>query len=399
LKFPKGERRPIAVSALCHFVLHIAELSFPAVALLVTADLLQKPEAYEKIGFAYFCFSILFGITQILGGFLTDRLGPRKTMFIYLLGAGLSLASLGFAQSYSMLIVSLALSGAFLGLYHPAGMALISHKTSQHGTAMGIHGMGGNFGLALSPFLAAALAAALGWRKGFIALGAIPLLVALWPLLDKKLELAPENHPEPKAPENDLPQARFLLVPILILFAMSVLNGMCYRGFTTFLPAYFAAKISAPLIPGAKALQAGSFTTLVLILGMAGQFLGGRLADKYPREKLFTAAFLLAVPFLFLVAFLAGTPLLISAMLFALFYFSNQPIVNSLLPQYAPRIILGRLYGWFYFMNFGAGAFMAWIAGVIAEKIALNYIFVLLAALLFLAGSLGFILIRMRGKR
>jgi MFS family permease len=399
LKIPRSERRPISVTALGHFVLHIAELSFPAVALLVTADLLGKQNAYAKIGFAYFWFSLFFGVTQIAGGHLSDHLGPRKTIWIYLFGSGLSMISLGFAQNYLMLICSLSFVGAFLGLYHPAGMALLSHKTAQHGTSMGLHGMGGNFGLALSPFLASALAAGLGWRNGFIVLGLIPILVSFWPLLDRKLELEPENHAhsDDQANKDGGQKLSLALAPVLILFLMSILNGMCYRGFTTFLPSYFAEKISTSLISGgSRALQAGSFTTLVLILGMAGQFMGGRLADKYPREKLFTAAFLLAVPFLFLVAFLSGPYLILSAMLFALFYFSNQPIVNSLLPQYADRKILGRLYGWFYFMNFGAGAFMAWIAGVIGEKIALNYIFILLSFLLLLAGCLGFILIKLR---
>jgi hypothetical protein len=42
---------------------------------------------------------------------------------------------------------------------------------------------------------------------------------------------------------------------------------------------------------------------------------------------------------------------------------------------------------------------MAWIAGVIGEKIALNYIFILLSFLLLLAGALGFVLIRIRGEK
>lgn len=398
MKLNPDEPRPILISTLCHFILHLAELSFPAVALLVVAELIRKENAYDRIGFAFFIFSILFGIMQIAGGFLADKLGPRKTIWIYLFGAGLSLILVGFAQNYLMLCASLGLVGTFLGIYHPAGMSLLSRGTRQYGLSMGIHGMGGNFGLALSPFLASALASLLGWRKGFIALGLIPIAFSFWVLLDRKLELKPENPSRDPGSESET-KTRLMFRPILILFLMSILNGMCYRGFTTFLPAYFNQRISPNLIPGFSAvLQAGTFTALVLVLGMFGQFLAGRLADKYSKEKLFVAVFLIAVPFLFSLSLLRGLPLIFSAMIFAFFYFANQPIVNSLLPGYSHEKSWGRIYGWFYFMNFGAGSVMSWIAGSIGEKIALSYIFMVFAGLLFLAGLLGIPLIRFKTR-
>ncbi len=390
------ERKPIIIASISHFILHLAELSFPAVALLVISDLIQKPNAYSRIGFASFIFSLCFGITQIPGGFLSDHLGPRKTIWIYLIGSGLSLILVGFSENYLMLCASLGLLGASLGLYHPGGMALLSRSTRQYGTSMGIHGMGGNFGLALSPFVASALAGLLGWRQGFMILGLIPIAFSFWILFERSLEIKIKPAPE-SAGKNPQTKPRLLAKPIAILFLMSILNGMCYRGFTTFLPSYFNERISPNLIPGfSSVLQAGTFTTLVLALGMFGQFIGGRLADKYSREKLFAGVFLAAVPFLFSLSLLRGLPLILSAMVFAFFYFANQPIANSLLPQYADQRIWGRIYGWFYFMNFGAGSIMSWIAGVIGQKIALSYTFILFAILLLMAGLLGFLLIRFK---
>lgn len=391
-----SERKPIILTSASHWILHIAELSFPAVSLMVAQDLLGREKAYDKIGFAFFIFSLLFGITQILGGILADRLGPRKTIWIYLLGSGLSLIFLGFAQSFFKLTLWLGILGAFLGIYHPAGMSLLSHSTRKRGTAMGIHGMAGNFGLALSPFVASALAGAFGWRNGFMLLGLLPVLLSLFPLLETGLEIQ-DAHPAQKNPSASA-NTSFWILPVIILFLMSILNGMCYRGFTTFLPAYFNEKFPPELIPGfSRILQAGTFTTAVLVLGMLGQLIGGRLADRYSREKLFTTVFLLAAPFLFSLSFLSGFPLLFSAMTFAFFYFANQPIVNSLLPHYADSKVLGRLYGWFYFMNFGAGSIMSWIAGIIGQKLSLKYIFILFSMLLLITGLLGvFLILRTR---
>jgi len=392
------ETKIIIITSVAHSLVHISELSFPAVAVLVASELLGDPTAYQKIGFAYFIATFLFGAMSILGGALTDRLGARRVVFIYLVGSGLSLILVGLSVSYFLLVVSLGLLGFFMGLYHPAGNVLISLGTRKTGLAMGIHGMGGNFGLALSPFLASFLAEQLDWRKGFMILGLLPLIFSLYILWDKKIELRFE--PLPESPSLDPAPKNNFARSLLILFIMSILNGMCYRGFTTFLPIYFRSQISAGLIPGFSALmQAGGFTTLVLVLGIFGQFLGGRLADRFSRELLYTLCFLCSAPFLFLLGWLKNSSLIISALIFALIYFANQPSGNFLIADYSKKEVRGKIFGWFFFMNFGAGSIMSWLAGMLGEKLSLNSIFILLALILALAGILGLVLIKNRISR
>jgi len=396
---PVPERKIIIITTLAHSLVHICELSFPAVAVLVASSLLGDPTAYQKIGFAYFIATFLFGAMSILGGFLTDRLGARRVVLIYLLGSGMSLILVGLSVSYFLLVVSLGLLGFFIGLYHPAGNVLISLGARKTGLAMGIHGMGGNFGLALSPFLASFLAEQLDWRKGFMILGLLPLIFSLYILWDKKIELEFERPSEASSLDPLFSKNNFSR-SLLILFIMSILNGMCYRGFITFLPAYFRTELSQGLVPGVSALlQAGGFTSLVLVLGILGQFLGGRLADRFSREVLYTLCFLCSAPFLFLLGWLKNSPLIISALIFALIYFANQPSGNFLVADYSKKHLRGRIFGWFFFMNFGAGSIMSWLAGILGEKLSLNSIFILLALILALAGILGLVLIKNRKSR
>jgi len=395
-----GERKIIAVTMIAHFLVHVCELSFPAIAVLVAQDLMGGAAAYKEVGFAYFIAALIFGAMALPAGFLSDHLGHRRVLLVYLFGSGLSLVLIGLSKNYTMLVASLGLMGGFIGLYHPAGVSLLSLGTSKHGSSMGIHGVGGNFGLAISPVLASALAVSLGWRGAFSVLGVLPLAFGLWVLFDRSIVIK-DPRQENIANDNDSGK-KIILVPLLVMFLIGILNGMCYRGITTFLPAYFDAQLKGGLIPGfSKLLQAGSFTTMVLVVGMLGQFLGGWLADRFNKESIFTAAFLLATPFLFLLSRLQGMTLVLSAMTFAFFYFANQPVANAILPRYVPRRLRGRIYGWFFFINFGAGSIMSWIAGIIAERLNLASIFVLLAAVLFLAGAFGILLIyssRMVGK-
>jgi len=389
-----AERKLIAVTVTAHSLVHVCELSFPALQVLVASELLGSQVAYQKIGFAYFVATLIFGAMALPAGFLVDRIGQRRVLLLFLFGAGLSMVLIGLSRNYLMLVVSLALMGGFIGLYHPAGVSLLSIGTTRHGNLMGMHGVGGNFGLAISPLLASALAAWLGWRAAFGVIGIFPIAFGLWALFDRKIGVSQNAGPEPALPENG-PRPALILAPLLILFMMATLNGMCYRGLTTFLPAYFKQALPPGMIPGISSLvQAGSLTTAVLIVGMLSQFLGGRLADRLSKEKIFTAIFILAAPFLFMVSRSQGPAMVIYAMAFAFLYFANQPVSNAILPRYVPEPMRGRIYGWFFFMNFGAGSIMSWIAGIFADKFSLASIFALLAAIALLTGLLGFFLIR-----
>jgi len=395
-----SERSLITKTVIAHSLVHICELSFPALAVMVMGELVGKETAYEKIGLAYFFATFFYGAMAVPGGFLADRLGPRKVIWLYLAGSGLAMILIGLSINYFMLCLALALLGGFIGLYHPAGLSLLSLGTRSHGTSMGWHGLGGNLGLAISPLLAGVLGGALGWRAGFILLGLFPLLYSFWVLFDRNLELKNISTPsEPFLNSKNPAGSKFLLLPLIILFLMAVLNGMCYRGLMAFLPAYLFEQIPKGTLPGLSRLaQAGSFTTLILILGMFGQITGGKLADRYSKPWLYTLAFLISAPFLILLSLFSGWSLIFFAMIFAFIYFASQPVGNSLVPEYVGELVRGRIYGWFFFMNFGAGAIMSWLAGIIGDRFSLSKIFLALFLVLIFAGLIGFLLIKVSGK-
>jgi len=255
--------------------------------------------------------------------------------------------------------------------------------------------MGGNFGLALSPLFASALAGVFGWRWAFILLGMIPAIFSVWIIFEPslKIELKENSLQKNLSAEPKNPSKNYLIVPLIFLFLMAILNGMCYRGLMAFLPTYIFHHLPERSFGISRVGQAGAFTTLILILGMFGQLSGGRLADYYSKPKLYTLAFLFSLPFLFLLSRLEGLILLLDAMIFAFIYFASQPIGNSLLPELTGKGVRGRIYGWFFFMNFGAGSVMSWIAGIIGERWSLNDIFLLLGIVLLGAVFLGFGLI------
>ncbi|HUT55731.1 MAG TPA: MFS transporter [bacterium] len=387
------EKSILAVTVASHAITHMAELTFPATALLVTQEFFGKGE-YSEIGFAAFVSALLFGAAALPSGRLVDRLGSRAVLLLFLFGTGASLWALSLMRNFTGFTVALASLGLFSGLYHPAGTTMISLGIAKHGRAMGAHGVGGNLGLAATPFLAAALAGAVGWHWAYAVIGSLPIVLGI-AVLASGIEVEQEREPAGDAADGANNNARpYLLAPLLLLFSMAVFNGMTYRGLMTFLPAYFAENVHLSWLPLQAATVGGTMTTAVLLLGVVGQYLGGNLADRYKKEKLYSLIFLLACPAMFVIGRLDNLPLVLTTAGFAFFYFMSQPIGNAILPRYTAPRVRGIIFGLFFFTGFGAGSFMSWIAGAVGDKYSLGAIFIIFAACLLAASSLGIFLIR-----
>jgi MFS family permease len=387
------EKSILAVTVASHAITHMAELTFPATALLVTKEFFGKGD-YSEIGFAAFISALLFGAAALPSGRLVDRLGSRSMLLIFLFGTGASLIALSLMHSFTGFTVALAALGLCSGLYHPAGTTMISLGIERHGRAMGAHGVGGNLGLAATPFFAAALAGAVGWHWAYAAMGSLPIILGIVVLVSG-ITVQAEKESAGDAPNSANISARpYLLAPLLLLFSMAVFNGMTYRGLMTFLPSYFAEKVHLSWLPLNPATVGGTFTTAILLLGVVGQYIGGNLADRFKKEKLYSLIFLLSCAPLFVIGRLENLPLILTFAGFAFLYFMSQPIGNAIIPRYAAPKVRGVIFGLFFFTGFGAGSFMSWIAGAVGDKYSLSSIFVIFAACLLAASSLGFFLVR-----
>ncbi|MBI4831618.1 MAG: MFS transporter, partial [Candidatus Lindowbacteria bacterium] len=280
-----------------------------------------------------------------------------------------------------------------------AGTALVSMQVKEIGKGLGYHGMGGGLGVAVAPGLAtllALLSATQGWRVSFAAFGALGLLVAAGVATLKVTETAPLKANSRFWPEhlaNGSPK------PLVLFLCVGVLVGFCYRGVTTFLPTYFSQNLNGGIFAGHNVLKGGMFTTVTLLVGVVGQFVGGNLCSRYKLEKLFGTLMMITVPFLLLMAALSNLPLLVMAMLFSFFHFSSQPVGNSLIAEYTDPRGRGLGYGLYFSTAFGIGSLASGFSGMIAERFGLNIVFVPLAMVIFVGAIVMLYLARVREKK
>ena len=376
------ERRLITYAAFAHALVHIIELTYPALLTRIEDDFGVRAVILGGIASV---FSWAFGGSAIPSGFLTDRLGSRRVLLYAFVGGTVSLVLVALSPNEWFLAGTLALLGFCIGLYHPAGLSLMAQGVRQRGLALGLHGVAGNVGQALAPAIAIGLAVAIDWRVSFLFLAgvsavmAVVLSVTTLPLLGDDEVLSARDEPEKAPPVLGDPAAgrgvtaefvepahsqrppsphRFW-VPLVTVYAGFVLSGVVYRGAITFLPSHFEESFDAEL--------AGAFVTVALLSGATGQIFGGALSQRVSLERLAPLFAVLAVPALILTGLVEGPMLVVIASAFLFFYFANQPVFTGLIADYAPAGAVGRSYGVSFFAGFGLGGTGGVIAGAFVD--------------------------------
>lgn len=348
-----NERNVLITTCFGHFLSHFNMLVFPAVVLPLSSRL-NLPLA-EVLAVSFWMY-LLFGITALPWGLAADRLGARTLMGIYYSGAGIcGLAAAFWIDAPTYLTIALAGIGLFSGIYHPAGLGLISKQISRVSYGMGINGMFGNLGLAVAPLMAGIVTWIWGPRAAYLVLGGLnlagALIMAVRPLPAETLEATTA-----KASNGGK--------GFLILLVAMMLGGIAYRGATVILPAYFELRnqgifqwLTDHLPTGLSAnLVATTITSAIFLVGMFGQYLGGRVAERRSLPHSYLVFHLITIPAAFLMARAADLPLIALALVYFFFLLGMQPIENTLVSRLTPPRWHHSAFGMKFVLTFGMGA-------------------------------------------
>jgi MFS family permease len=377
-------------------MVHTYELSIP-IFVTVWSDTLAIPnkELGLMVGLGY----ALFGLGAIPGGILSDRLGSRGLIAMCLAGMGGSFALLSFSSSPWALTASMAAWGVAASVYHPAGLSLISKGVTQRGRALALHGMAGNAGIAFGPLATALLLAWIGDWQWVALILAIPAALATAFALASSFDEHAAEAPDAVAPGGDgghvlmrlASTSRALFATAFAgVFAIVMLSGLYYRGVLTFLPDLLGDVVTFDLPLGLDSehyVYAG-----LLMVGMLGQYAGGKLTDRLPTEiSMATALAILAgIAVAFLPVVQLGTAaLLIGSAVLGFFLFLVQPLYQATVAEYTPTRARGLSYGFTYLGVFGIGALGAPLAGWLLDVSSAVMLFTVLAGVALAASGLS----------
>jgi NNP family nitrate/nitrite transporter-like MFS transporter len=130
----------------------------------------------------------VFGISRIAGpvvtvlaGFLADRYGARKTLFLGFLIIGASTVGLALARSFSLLVVMMVVQATVSLAPFPVGLVIISRLTDLRARSIftgGTIACGIAFGLGLTPVVLGAAADVWSFKAGILVLGIMTVLAS-----------------------------------------------------------------------------------------------------------------------------------------------------------------------------------------------------------------------------
>ena len=292
---------------------------------------------------AYSVATVATGLGGILMGYFADRMPVRRVALLGALVPGLAFVFLSKLQTTRELYVLYAVMGlaGISAIMAPLNSLASLWLARNPGLAIGIVSAGGAAGQGLIPWLARYVIVTEGWREAYFALGVafIGVMVPLALLLrDAPLRVSGIQG------ENEIAQSRVKLLSLLSLAA-----ALCCICMGTPLVHVVTLGSDRGLTGG----DAAGLLAALMIAGMAGRVVFGRLADRLGSLQTYvaTSAGQTALAFLFPYA-ASGAQLYVLSAAFGLVFSGVMTSFLTCAREYAPAGRTGlsigvvTLFGW-----------------------------------------------------
>ena len=347
---------------------------------------------FVQIGIITLTFQIAGALLQPIIGMATDRYPAPYSPVVGMMFTMSGLVNLSFAQTYEMILISVALIGVGSSIFHPEATRMARYAAGKkQGLAQGIFQVGGQAGGALGPVFAALIIVpwgqpSLAW---FAVLALLAMLVLIW-IGTKQRKISAEFFAmrADRQSKFDIPIHPPITVGVglaVLVFLMFIKNfyGESFRSFYTF---YLIERFGLS-IPASQMML-----FVFLFAAAVGVLIGGIIGDKIGRYRIIWISILGPLPLTLILPyadlFWTGVLTIMINLIMASAFASILIYAIDLLPN---RI--GLIGGLFYGLNFGLGGVAAGFLGVLADTYGIETVY-LICSFLPLAGLLTWFLPR-----
>lgn len=315
---PNQTARPTRVR---HIVLWLTVAAYmitymDRVVIASAVPVIQEDLGFTMVTMGWILASFRWGyaLFQLPGGWLGDRIGPRRALSVIVTWWSLFTS----ATALSWNAASMAVFRFLFGMGEAGAFPIATRSLSrwmlptERGYAQGLTHAGSRLGAALTPPLVVFLITSYGWRAPFFCFGFMGLIwAALWFYYYRD---TPDEHRSVNAAERDLIRtslggprpARSGSVPwkailssgtLWRLSAMYALYGYCISVYLDWFPKYLHSH------RGFDLKEMGFYASLPLLAGTLGDLTGGWTSDhiakrtgnlKIARRSIATVGFLIA---------------------------------------------------------------------------------------------------------
>jgi MFS family permease len=281
MKLFRASNLVLGMLGLMYFITYLDRVNVSTAASGFGAEFnLNKTE----IGLVFSAFAYPYLVFQIIGGWVSDRFGARRTLLTCGAVWAVATALTGMAGGFVSLLVARVLLGLGEGATFPAATCAMSRWVAKErrGFAQGITHAAARVGNAAAPAIIVAVMVAYGWRDSFYVCAAISFAwVGVWAVTFTE---HPAQHPritaqelaalpEPRTAKSEVPwRALFRrMMPVTVVY-------FCYGWtlwlFLSWIPQYFLHS------HGLDLKKSALFSSGVFLAGVVGDTLGGLVTDR-----------------------------------------------------------------------------------------------------------------------
>jgi MFS family permease len=349
---------------------------------------------YTEIGIIMTIQHLAGAISNIPGGILVDTIGKKGyLMAASLFWVGFPYALMSLTHSFWMLLACVTLVGIGNNLWHPAAIPTLAYRyPDRKGLVLSFHGMGGNLGEAIAPFVVGALLAWLSWRV-VVVVNVVPGIIMAMLILVMLGAFSMDRSEDGKAKAERFDSRRYFRDcasllrnrGLMLVSCSAAFRSMTQAGLLTFLPVYLAYELNySPFIVGVC-------VTLLQIAGFVAGPFAGHLSDRMGRKRVVMSSMLLTGIMIAGMA-LAGHSILFVFFiaLVGFFLYAMRSVLQAWAIECTPKHLAGTGVG----VQFGITAMGASVApalfGMIADAWDIYSAFFFLAGTIIAANFLVF---------
>ena len=378
----------LAVS-LCHMLNDIMQSMLAAIYPLLKEEFALT---YGQIGFLTLAFQVTASLLQPLVGAVADRHPQPRALPLssaFTLGGLVLLAT---APNFPLLVAGACMIGVGSSIFHPESSKVARLASGgRYGLAQSTFQVGGNFGTAIGPVLAAFIVVPMG--RGSVIWFCLLALVGMLVLTRvsgwyaRTLVAARSRPPADKT----LPYSGGRILVALVVLALLMFSKNAYSSVLTNYHTFYMIETF-----GLTTQQSQLMLFLFLLAMAIGTFIGGPVGDRFGPMVVIWMSILGVLPLTLLLphANLVGTGVL--TMLIGVLMAGSFPAIVVMAQELLPGRV-GLVSGVFYGLSFGFGGLAAAGFGLFADQVGLETVYAW-AAWLPALGVLA-ILLPKRSKR
>ena len=279
---PTATQTVLVLLCLMYFITYVDRVNVSTAAAAFKQELALSN---TQVGFVFSAFAYPYLVFQVIGGWVGDRFGARRTLLVCGLVWACATVLTGLTTGFLSMLAARVMLGLGEGATFPAATRAMASWTasSRRGFAQGLTHAFARLGNAITPPLVAWLMIALSWRGSFVVLGIVSMAwtvaFALYfrddpndhPRISKKELAALPTHARIGS-VNPVPWGRLVrrVAPVTTVY-------FCYGWtlwlFLSWIPLYFLQK------HGLDIKHSALFSSGVFFAGVVGDTLGGVVSD------------------------------------------------------------------------------------------------------------------------